>query len=195
MFKKNLLIIGAGGHANSVIDIVETSSEWKVGGIIGNDEEVGKRIGRYKVIGSDRDLGELKRYYKYIFIGIGQIKSPEKRIYLAKEVKNLGYKSPILISKHAYVSNTAQLSEGVLVGHGAIVNCGAVIGKHSIINSMALVEHGCRIGEFCHISTASTINGDSKVGNGCFVGSNSMVRESIEIPMYSIIPAGSKVMK
>ena len=51
MFKKKIIIVGAGGHAKSVIDIIEELEEWRIIGLIGKEEELGKQVSGYKVLG------------------------------------------------------------------------------------------------------------------------------------------------
>ena len=195
MFKKKIVIVGAGGHAKSVIDIIEDQGEWKIIGLIGRENEKHKQISGYRVIGTDEELAKIREECKYAFIGIGQIKICEPRIKMAEKLRTYGFKFPVIKARSSYVSSRAKIEEGALIGHGAIINNGAFIGKHVIINSGAIVEHDSRISEYSHISTGTIINGDARVGKMTFIGSNSMVREGVTIPACSIIRAGSVVMK
>ena len=51
-----LLLIGCGGHARSLIDVVETSGRWHVLGLVGLPEQLGEEILGYPVLGCDQDL-------------------------------------------------------------------------------------------------------------------------------------------
>ena len=53
---KPLLLIGCGGHARSLIDLIETQGEWHIHGLIGLPEQVGSTVLSYPVIGTDDDL-------------------------------------------------------------------------------------------------------------------------------------------
>ena len=72
---RDLLLIGAGGHAQSVIDIIECKNEWVIKGLVGIDSEIDKEVLGYKIIASDKQLERLRKKYNYAFISIGQIKS------------------------------------------------------------------------------------------------------------------------
>ena len=50
------LLIGCGGHARSLIDVVESSSRWHVLGLVGLPEQVGEEVLGYPVLGCDEDL-------------------------------------------------------------------------------------------------------------------------------------------
>ena len=195
MFKKNIVIIGAGGHAKSVIDVVEELKCWKIIGLVGEKDEEYKRVSGYSVIGTDKDLPLIRKECKHAFIGIGQIKNCEPRVRVAKELERLDFIVPVMKAKSAYISKRATIGRGTIVCHGSIVNNGAEIGEHTIINSGSIVEHDSKIYSYTHISTGAIINGGAVVKQMSFVGSNSMIREGVTIPECSIIRAGSVVMK
>ena len=195
MFRKKIVIIGAGGHAKSVIDIIEELRNWKIIGLIGRENEESKQVSGYSVIGTDKDLEFIRKECKYAFIGIGQIKTCEPRIRIAKELERLEFEIPAIKSKNAYISKRAIIGRGTLVSHGTIINSGAIIGKNAIINSGAIIEHDSKICDYTHISTGTIINGGAVVEKMSFIGSNSMVREGVTVPECSIIRAGSIVMK
>ena len=191
---KPLIIIGCGGHAKSVIDIIETSKDWNIEGLIGQPEEVGKTILGYEVIGTDSDLEQIRSKVPFAILAIGQIASAESRIKLAKLLNNLGFELPTIASASSTVSKYAQIGVGTTIGHGAIVNASAKIGEHCIINSGALIEHDACIGNYCHISTGALINGMVTIGDESFIGSGTTIRNNLALPSGTIISAGKRVM-
>jgi len=191
---KPLIIIGGGGHAKSVIDVIESSRNWNIEGLIGQPQEIGKTVLGYKIIGTDADLKKIRSRVPYAILAIGQILSPNRRIQLAKVLKRLGFESPTVASVSSTVSKHAQIGEGTTIGHGAIVNAGAKIGEHCIINSGALIEHDACIGNYCHISTGALINGMVNIGDESFIGSGATIRNNLALPSGTIISAGKRVM-
>jgi sugar O-acyltransferase (sialic acid O-acetyltransferase NeuD family) len=191
---KPLLIIGCGGHARSLIELIETAAEWRIHGLVGLPEEVGSCVLGYPVIGIDVDLPALSKQCTAAVVAIGHIHNSAPRIRLAKQLENLGFQFPVLISPHAVVSRHSQLGPGTTLGHGVIVNAGAIIGSHCILNSCSLVEHDVHIGNYCHISTGVLLNGGVRVGHGSFVGSGAIIREGITLPPATVITAGKRVM-
>lgn len=192
--KEPLIVIGCGGHAISVIDIAESTDRWEIIGLIGQRNEVGKKIMNYEVIGTDEDLKNIRSKTKNILLGIGQIKNPKKRIEIIEKLKNLEFNTPTIISKNAYVSKNATIKEGCSVGHFSVINSGAKVGSFCILNSKCLVEHNSKIGDLCHISTGVIINGDVSIGNKSFLGSGCIIREGLSIPDNIVIGAGKRIM-
>ena len=191
---KPLLLIGCGGHARSVIDLIEAEGKWQIQGLVGLPDQVGSNTLGYPVIGTDADLSSLRSVYAAAVLAIGQLPDPAPRQRLASHLDQLGFNSPVLISPHAVVSRYARLGAGSVVGHGAIVNAGATVGAHCIINTGALIEHDAQVGDHCHVSTGALVNGDVHLGNGCFIGSGAMLREGLQLPAGSVISAGKRVM-
>lgn len=195
MIKYELILIGAGGHARSCIDVIEQQGYFQIAGLIGLPEqkEVKPLEYGYDVIGVDSDLSRLASSYKYALIAIGQIKSAEHRIQLYDQVRQLGFKLPTIVSPTAYVSRHATIGVGTIVMHGAIVNAGASIGDNCIINSCALIEHDVRVGDHCHISTGAILNGGVNVGAGSFIGSGSVAKHGITIGDRCVVGMGTLV--
>ena len=80
MIKKDLILIGGGGHCKSCIDVIETDGCFNIAGIIDSEDKLHQKVLSYKVIASDKDLPNLVGSYEYFLITIGSIKDPSKRI-------------------------------------------------------------------------------------------------------------------
>ena len=193
--KKKIILIGAGGHAKSCIDVIESEGKFKIVGLIDNLKKIGTKISGYEVIGKDKELEKFKNLANYAFITIGQIKSPNLREKSFNTLKKYGFEIPYICSPKSIISKHSIIAEGVIVHHGAIINSGTEIGRNCIINTNSLIEHNCKIGEFSHISTSVVINGDTVIGKRTFVGSGSIIKNSIKISGNSIIPMGSRIFK
>ncbi len=185
-----ILLIGAGGHARSCIDVIETVGQFEIVGLIEKDEEInGDNLG-YPVIGTDNDLQNLRQQYKNAIVTVGQIKATTIRKTLYQLLKELGFTLPVVISSNAYVSKHAQIGEGTIIMHGAIVNANVKVGNNCIINTRSLIEHNAIIGNNCHISTGAIVNGEVNVGDETFIGSGVITKQCISIGNSCIIGAG-----
>ena len=190
---KPLILLGGGGHCKSVIEAAE-SAGLNIMGILDRQEEVGKKVLCYEVIGTDDDIP----YYIYkaeFVITVGFIKSTEVRIKLYNKVKDVGGTLATIVASTAHVSKYATIGEGTVILHGAMVNAGATIGRNCIINTAANIEHDVVIGDQCHISTGAFVNGGCHIGENVFIGSNSVVANGLTITDNTIIGAGSVVCK
>lgn len=195
MRKNELVLIGAGGHSRSCIDVIEQEDKFRIGGLVGLSQEVGTTRHGYEVLTDDSALYELSRQFKYALIAVGQIHSPELRILLYKKSVAAGFELPSIIAPSAYVSPHAVIGVGTIVMHGAILNAGARVGNNCIINTRALLEHDSSVSDDCHISTGVILNGGSTIGAGSFVGSGSVIRESVVIGPNAIVGLGVTVRR
>ncbi len=193
--RESIILIGAGGHARSCIDVIEQTGRYHILGLIGFPEQVGLEILGYPIIGSDDDLGTLMNEEVSFLNALGQIKTPAHRIEIFNRIKQQQGILPAIISPRAYVSVHAVVGEGTIIMHGAVVNAGARIGENCIINTNALIEHDVEVDDHCHISTSSTLNGGVKIRQGTFIGSGSMIRESVMIGENCVIGMGQNVLK
>ena len=185
-----ILLIGAGGHARSCIDVLEEENQFEIAGLIEKCESISNNSLGYSVIGTDDNLKVLRQQYKNALITVGQIKSPKIRIKLYKLLKELDFTLPVIVSPHAYVSKHAQIGEGSIIMHGVIINANAKIGNNCIINNKSLIEHDAVIGDHCHIATGAIINGEVSVGDKSFLGSGGVIKQAISIGGNCVIGAG-----
>ena len=188
----DLVIVGAGGHGRALADVIEATDEFQVFGFLDDYEETGGSVLGYPVLGDFEAVPDFVSDTVGFAIGLGQIKSPQKRQELFRLVKKSGGVLPAIVSPHSYVSLRSSLGDGTAVFHGAVVNVGAVIGDNCIINSMALIEHDVRIEDHCHISTGAMVNGGVEIGEGSFVGSGSIIIQEQKVTPYTFIPAGAR---
>ncbi len=195
IMKKNIILIGGGGHCKSCIDVIESGDKFKVAGIVDKKEKISLKISGHEIIACDEDLPELVKEYEYYLITIGQIKSAFKRVKKFEFIKELGGKFPTIISPSSYISKSAVVGEGTIVMHNAIINTEACVGKNCIINTAAIIEHESRIMDHCHISTGVVINGENSIGESTFIGSNSVTANNITIESNTVLGAGSFVSR
>ncbi|WP_370653875.1 acetyltransferase [Undibacterium sp.] len=190
MSKPGLILIGAGGHARSCIDVIEQHGQYQIAGLVGLPEQRHTRQLGYIVIATDDGLDELVRSYPYALITIGQMQSSERRLRLYQQATQCGFQLPVIIAPTAHVSRHASIGAGSIVMHGAIVNAGARVGNNCIINSRALVEHDAKVEDHCHISTGTILNGDVTVGAGSFIGSGCIIKEGVSTGKGCIVGMG-----
>ena len=190
-----IIVIGTGGHSKSIIDIIESTNEFKIEGLISESKyNINKKILGYEIIGSDEDLPLIRKSCANAVIGIGHLGKTKKRMEITKLLTKLEFNLPIIYSKYSIISSHSKVEEGTVVGHGAIINAGALVGSNCIINSNSLIEHDCKIGSQTHISTGVLINGGVTIGDNSFIGSGSIIREGLHLPTNCIISSGKRIM-
>ena len=190
-----IVLIGAGGHAKSCIDAIESQGLFRIFGLVGFAEQVGDTVLGYEVIGTERDLPQIRKNCKNAFVAVGQIKSPTTRIDLHNILLDWKFNLPVIQAPSAYVSKHSRIGSGTLVMAQAAVMPGVNIGTNCIINSKSLIEHDAQIGKHSHISTGAVINGNARIGEGSFVGSGAVVMQGVEIGNNCVIGMGAVVRR
>lgn len=193
--KQPILLIGAGGHANSCLEVIEKSKKFFVAGFISNTHSLKDKIFNYKVLSNKDDYENFFPNIKNAAICLGQIKSSKRREILYKKLKKIGFDLPVFYPRSANVSKKAKIDEGTIIMNNCVINSNVVIGKCCIINTSSVIEHDTKVGNFCHVSTSATINGGCDIGESSFIGSGSVLRESLKIKKKTFIKMKSSVKK
>lgn len=188
---KKLILIGGGGHCKSCIDVIESTGNWKISGIIEKENNTSKNVLGYPIIGCDDNIPKFVTPDNHFLITIGQIGLPTLRIRLFQFLKDLNANIATIVSPLSYVSKHASIKEGSIVMHHALVNANAQIGANCIINTKVLIEHDAIVEDHCHIATGAIINGGVKVKNSSFVGTGVVTKQYSEIEAKSFIKANT----
>ncbi|MDD3137788.1 MAG: acetyltransferase [Lachnospiraceae bacterium] len=192
---EKIILLGSGGHAKSVVDVIERAGKYEIAGFLEVPEKQSFSYKKYKVIGVDEDLEMLYRSgIKYAFITMGYIGKSTPRQKLYEKLKKTGYQIPVIIDPSAIIAKDAEISEGTFVGKYSIINSDSKVGKMCIINSGAIVEHECIIEEYTHIAVGTVLSGNVKVGKYTFVGANATIIQGILVGDNVVIGAGSVVL-
>lgn len=192
---EQILILGGGGHAASLVDILEREKKYKIAGYVVN-EQINSCSINYPNIGTDDDLLNLYQSgIRNAAIGIGYLGKSDLREKLWDKLKTIGFSLPVICDPSAILATNIEIGEGTMIGKGAIVNTNAFIGKVCIINTGAIIEHDCVVGDFSHLSVGSVVCGNVRIGKSSFVGANATIIQGKSIGSQCIIGAGTTVRK
>src|SRR4029450_7614437 len=143
-----VVVIGAGGHAKVVVELIRAQGRYDVVGCTDPAPERGDVVGA-PILGSDDILPDLyAQGVRHCFVALGD--NP-LRMKVARRVASLGFELVNAISPNAIVSPTARLGHGVAVMAGAVINAATVVEDLAIINTHSVVDHDCQIGEAAHV--------------------------------------------
>jgi len=189
-----LILIGGGGHCKSCIEVIESTDEWEIKGILDQNISEGELVLNYQVIGNDNKIDELKDD-NYFLITVGQLKSAAIRQTIFDNLKSKNARLATIISSKAIVSKYSCIGAGTIIHHACTINAHASLGENNIVNTGAIIEHDVVIGNNNHISTHATLNGDVVIGDACFIGSGAIISNGINITSQVVVGAGSVVIK
>lgn len=186
---KNLILIGAGGYAKSVLDSIDYFNYHMMGFI--DDYKTEKEHLGYPILGNTLDCID-NPGDKVYFISIG---NNQKRKQWYDILMENNYNIVNVVDNTALISNHAKIGNGCFIGKMAIINSHVAIGDNCVINTKALLEHGCAIGNHVNVSTNTVLNGDVVCADGCFIGSASVINGQRHIGEWAVVGAGSVVVK
>ncbi len=184
---KDVIIIGTGGHAKVVADIVWSSGDHLVG-FLTDDDSIEEMMG-WPVLGGDTDYGQFMDCCFVIAIG-----NPQTRERLSKTMMGVQWYTAIHPSAAISALHTS-IGVGSVIMANAVVNPCAQIGNHCIINSNATVEHENIIEDYVHISVGAKLAGAVKVGKRTWIGIGATVSDGISVCRDCMIGAGALVIK
>lgn len=194
MSKEGLIIAGAGGHGVSVLDAALSACLFDVLGFLDDWLPDGSMVLGFPVLCRFERVTDFIGEDMRFVVGLGQIKSPGRRVELYERISQSGGKMATILASTAYVSTSASIGLGSVVLHGAVVNARAVVGENCIVNSMALVEHDAIVGAHSHVATGARINGSATVGRESFIGSGAVLIQESFVPDNSVISAGAVIL-
>lgn len=195
---KDIVIIGAGGHAKVIADIILKRKELlnEKLNIVGFLDDGYKNLNYNKIfdipiLGDTSLIAELEkeRRYEYI-IGIGNNKIREK---ISSKFLDLNYYTAI--HPKAVIGREVIIGEGTAIMAGVVVNSGTEIGKYCILNTGSIVEHDNTLGDYCHISPNSTLCGTVTIGKNSWIGAGSTVIQNRSIGENTMVGAGSVIIR
>lgn len=185
---KDVIIIGAGGHAKVIADIIYKSGDNLIGFLDDNLANKGKEIylGK-KVLGTTKDIENYNK--NYFVIGIGN-NSIRKKINNENNLKLY-----TAIHPSAIIAQDVKIGIGSVIMAGVVINPGTVIGKNCIINTCSSLDHDNLLEDYVHISPGAHLAGTVSVKEGTWICTGAIVKNNITIGKNNIIGAGGVVIK
>ena len=184
--ERNYIILGAGGHAVVIADILYKCGN-AIKGYLDDAIPEGTEILGAKVLGK---ISDCNRYREYSFIiGIGDNKT---RKHVA-EAYSLEYGTAIHPS--ATIGQQVEIGSGTVVMAGCVINPRTVMGRHCIVNTAASIDHDNVISDYVHVSPGAAIGGTVTIGAGAHVGLGASIKNNIRICDEAVIGAGAVVVK
>ena len=189
--KPRLVVLGAGGHAKVIIDVLEQRAEMEIVGCTCPQTDLQDMLG-HPILGSDEILRDLLASgVEYGFVAIGP---NELRLKKIRMLTDMGFTLANAISSKAIISRHARLGFGIAVMPGALVNAGTVIGNGVIINTGAIVDHDCSIGEGAHVCPGAALAGIVRIGDGAVIGTGASIKPNVSVGDWTTVGAGAVVI-
>lgn len=190
---KQIILLGAGGHAKVLLDILLQEGA-NVVGILDKEPVAGELYG-VPILGNDEAIAAFSPEDTRLVNGLGSVGSVKLRRKLYEKFTAQGFGFRRVIHGGATVSPRARIGAGAQIMGGATVNIDAVIGEDAIINTGASVDHDTIIGEHTHIAPGATISGGVVIGAGSHIGAGATIIQGVTVGENVIVGAGSVVLR
>ena len=193
---KNIIIIGAGGHAAELNDYIRLHNNIKP------EEQI-------QIVGFIDDDATTYEHYDYESPFLGSIKNHkiDSNVFYLMGIANLKFRKEItenfienganftgFIHPTVVISPSAIIDESVVISHSTSVGPKVKIGKHNLINSRCTIGHDTQMGEYNFISPMVALSGNTKIGDGNLIGTGSITIPAIKIGNNNKIGAGTVVI-
>lgn len=187
MDKRNIVILGMGGHGRVCESIVK---DYGLFSWLGYVDDVHPK----KCLGSSQELPQLQKKHKDlgVFVAIGVNSAREA---VVQKVRNMGISLISIIHPSSIIAKNVKVGQNVFVGPRSIINNASVIGDGVYINSGCIVEHDNKIDDFVHLAPGVITGGVVKIGRRTFVGMGCVVNDHLEIADDVFIASGAVVYK
>lgn len=184
-----IAILGAGGHAKSIYDILKKKKIY----FFDRTKKI-FRVGNrsFKVSGSDEIFKTYKKKISKVIVAIGD-NNIRKNYY--KILKKKKFKFQTLVHSKSYASFGSKIGEGTVLMQGSFINTDSIIGNNCIINSNASIDHDCLIKDHTHICPGVIIAGNVTIGENCWIGLGAKIIENCIIGNNVFVAAGTLVTK
>lgn len=183
---KNLVMIGAGGHAKVCYDIAQLMNKWDE--IIVLDDNP---INEYFEITSP--IKDAKNFIEDsdFFVALGD---NDTRGIITNNLLSLKANVISLIHPQAVIASDVKIGKGSTIMAGVVINSATKIGSGCIINTSSSIDHDNNIDDFVHISPGAILSGTVTIGTNTWIGTGTVVSNNISIGANITIGAGTVIV-
>jgi sugar O-acyltransferase (sialic acid O-acetyltransferase NeuD family) len=191
-----LIILGTGGSAYDVLDVVEAinakSPTWEVVGFL-DDRPTGDRHLGVEVLGP---LSAAGRFERCLFVNvIGSDRSYQLRPQLIARTGLSADRFATLIHPQAGVSSRARVGRGVVINFGASVAGNVTVGDQVWVGPRSVVGHDTVVEPFALLAPAAVVSGLCTIGEGSYVGAGATIRQQVRVGPGALVGMGAVVVK
>jgi sugar O-acyltransferase (sialic acid O-acetyltransferase NeuD family) len=192
--KEKVILLGSGGHAKVIIDILLKKNEYEIAGILDKDQKTSDIFG-IPILGGDELLCKIfTDGIKNAFVALGAVGNNKPRANLFNTVKIIGFNMINVVHPTVVIGMNINMGFGNALMAGAIINPSVIIGNDCIINSGCIVEHDVIIGDHVHIAPGAKLSGNVSIGDYSHIGIGANIIQGVKVGQNVIVGAGAVVI-
>jgi sugar O-acyltransferase (sialic acid O-acetyltransferase NeuD family) len=188
-------LIGTGGHARVVVDVLQRMECDILFALTAKSFEQGDTIGGVPIVGHDSYLDDYSPGDLDLALGVGAPRLGDIRHSVWEKFAVRGFRQVTLVHPSAVIAPDVVLGEGAQIMAGAVIQPGCDIGSGAIVNTGARIDHECTIGPFAHVAPGATLCGNVAVGEQSLVGAAATLTPGVTIGANCRIDAGITISR
>jgi sugar O-acyltransferase (sialic acid O-acetyltransferase NeuD family) len=193
--KKNILIIGASGHAKVIIDIIEKENTYTIFGLIDTYKKKGDKLYDYDILGKETDIPKIVEEND-IYGGVIAIGDNWVRKLMFEKISNLSidFKYITTIHPDAIIGSNLKIGDGVVVMPGVVINSNVRIDNCCILNTKSFLGSNSIMKDFSSLGPGAVVDYNVTIEDCSVISLGVCVVNNMTIGKNSIIGAGSTVV-
>lgn len=192
--RNDVVLLGAGGHARSILGLLKTLNK-RILGCIAPVEPAEDWPKDCRWLGDDNLLDSLDSSQLVLVNGLGSVGSTALRREVFDKARARGFRLLTLLHPSVILADDVVLKESSQVLAGAVLQAGAVVLENALLNTGCVVDHNCVVGAHAHIAPGATLSGNVRVGTGAHIGAAAVVIQGVSVGSGAIVGAGAVVTK
>ncbi len=189
-----IVIVGAGGFAREVQDVIRNIGETRfyLVGFVDDFVEVGASLNGKYVLGGFSWFKTPEARGVSAVVGVG---APEVRRKLALRVQEIGVPFATVVDPSIIASPHVTIGHGTVICPGVILTNNIILGNHVHLNLGSTVGHDTVMEDFTTTAPGVHINGCNHLKEGAYIGTGANFNERITVGEWSVIGSGASVVR
>lgn len=161
---------------------------------LSDSHRVNDKVCGVKIVGGFNDIKNSQFKNSNFVFQCGSVNNHiDRNFWFELAIRN-GMKPVKLVSKFAYVHETAIVGIGSIIYPGVKIMANVKIGSNCIVLPNTVINHDSLIEDYSIINSSCVINGNVNIGSKSYIGSMSSIKEKINITPKTTIGMSSSVL-
>lgn len=188
---ERVLILGGGGGASLVLDIISRDKSKVAIGILDNNPALlGKSLMGVPILGGFELAESISKEGHFDVVISTIVRSTLERAEIYKKFSSFGMRFTNIIDPDVRIGLDVNLGEGNLIVYGSYIATGVRLGDNNFLAAGTYIEHHSVVGNHCTFGPRTSLSGAVKVGNQVKFGTQVAVEPQIEIGDFATIASG-----
>ena len=124
------------------------------------------------------------------------LSDPHVKYQLLNNLEGFGCTNfPAIVHPNTWIADDVKIGDGSIIYPGTSINIGCNIGRFVMVNMNCALGHDVTVEDYSFLAPNVGVGGNTRISKGCTVGIGSSVKQSINIGEWSVVGAGSAVVR